>query len=61
MSDGFRALVPLYLDLGKEQVVRIARAPFKGTQSQSLDMTLELPRKPRRVRANARHDILTLD
>ncbi len=61
VSDSFLAMVPLYLDLGKGQLARIAKAPFKGTTTQQLELTVELPRKPKRALVNAHHEVLSRD
>ena len=58
VSDDFIALVPAYVELGKGNYAQFGRAPFKGNMSQQLDITLELPKKPRAVVINARHDVL---
>lgn len=61
VSEGFLALVPLYLDMGKKGYVPFARAPFKGVMGHDVDVTLELPEKPKRVVVNAHHDVLAAD
>lgn len=54
----FVALVPLYAELGKGKLALLARVPFQGEMERPLDVTLEMPRKPKRVVVNALHDVL---
>lgn len=58
VSAGFRALVPIYLDFGKDRQIRVASVPLVGPTSREVDLTLELPRKPVRALINAREDVL---
>ena len=61
VPDDFLALVPAYVDLGKDGYGRFGRAPFKGNMSHKIDVTLELPRKPKGVVMNAHHEVLAFD
>jgi hypothetical protein len=61
VPDTFMALVPLYADLGEGRYQQFGRAPFKGNQTHSLDVTLELPSKPKGVVANAHYEVLAWD
>jgi hypothetical protein len=54
----FRSLVPLYLEFGKGELVRVGVATLQGTQPAPLDFTLKLPKAPKRVVVNALHDVL---
>jgi hypothetical protein len=61
VSDGFVTMVPTYVDFGKGRLVQFGRAPFKGNMTHRLDVTLELPKKPKAVVVNARHEVLAFD
>jgi len=61
VSDDFLALVPLYLDFGKDSYGAFGQAPLRGNMSRDFDVTLTLPKKPKRVLANAHHDVLAMD
>jgi Peptidase family M1 domain len=61
VSDSFIAMVPTYVDFGKGRLAQFGRAPFKGNMTQRLDVTLELPKKPKAVVVNARHEVLAFD
>jgi hypothetical protein len=57
----FRGFLPLYIEFDKGEVTRFALVTFQGNQTNTVDATFKLPRKPRRVVANALHDVLTRD
>ena len=59
VPNDFLALVPLYVDLGKDSYGMFGRAPMRGEMSRDIDVTLPLPKKPKRVVANAYHDVLS--
>jgi hypothetical protein len=61
VPDDFVALVPVYVDLGGGELAQFGRSPFRGNMERTLDVTLELPRKPRRVVLAARHEVLARD
>lgn len=56
VPDGFITVVPLYVDLGQGRFVRIGRAPFTGDMSRPIEVTIELPEKPKAVVVNAQHE-----
>jgi hypothetical protein len=58
VSSDFRALVPIYLELDKEQYVRVGVVPMVGATSSAVDLLLKPPKKPRRVLINARSEVL---
>lgn len=58
VSDDFVALVPTHVEFGDGNYGQFGRAPFKGNMTHKLDVTLELPKKPKAVRMNARHEVL---
>ena len=57
VSEGFRTLVPIYLDFG-DNVVKFGAVALSGPTSQALNGQFPLPRSPRRVLVNAMHDVL---
>ena len=61
VTEEFLALVPAYVDLGGGKYVQFGRAPFKGDMSHKLDLTLELPKKPKGVVMNAHDEVLAFD
>jgi hypothetical protein len=61
VSDDFIAMVPAYIDFGKGQYGMFGRAPFKGKKSQAIDITLELPKKPKGIVVNAHYENLAWD
>ena len=59
VPEGFRTLVPIYLDLGNDRMERLGTIPVTGSATQNVSVELELPQRPRRVLINARHDVLS--
>lgn len=59
VPEDFLTLVPLYVDLGKGRVGRIARAPFKGEMSRNIDMKISLPSPPKRALINYNYENLS--
>ncbi len=57
----FRALVPLYVELGKGELARVAVLPMVGETARPVDLVVKLPRKPRRALVNARGEVLARD
>lgn len=60
VSEGFRSLVPIYLDLGGGRIVRIGRVPCVGSKSMPLEVTLPIPQASG-VLINANYDVLAYD
>ena len=58
VPESFRALVPVYIDLGKAGAARIGVIPMVGVASSPIDLTLELPKRPKAVVLNARQEVL---
>lgn len=58
---GFRALVPLYLELGKNEMARVGTLPLVGSTSLAVDVTVQSPKKPRRALVNVRGEVLARD
>jgi hypothetical protein len=61
VSDGFRALVPIYLELDRNQFVRVGLLPMVGRATMPVDVVLKPPKKPRGVLINARSEVLARD
>jgi hypothetical protein len=61
VSKDFLGFLPLYLEFDKGKVARLAVVSLAGNQSVPIDTTLKLPERPKRVIANAMHDVLTRD
>jgi hypothetical protein len=59
VPEGFRSLVPIYLDFGNGRLTKIGTVPMSGTAVQKMSAELELPQRPRRVLINGRHDVLS--
>ncbi|MGA7615152.1 MAG: M1 family aminopeptidase [Thermoanaerobaculia bacterium] len=59
VSPTFRTVVPIYLEFGRDQRVKVGAALLIGNQSGSVDSTLKLPEAPKRVAINLMHDVLT--
>ncbi len=59
VPDDFVSLVPLYLDFGKDKLVRFALARMQGSRTLPFQGELALPRKPVRVVANPNFECLT--
>ena len=58
VPEGFRTLVPIYLDFGDNRVQKLGVIPLNGPATQKLSVDVQLPQKPRRVLINARNDVL---
>ena len=61
VSDDFVALVPVYVDLGGGELAQFGRSPFRGNMGRALDVTVWLPKRPRRVVLAARREVLARD
>lgn len=61
VSKDFRALVPIYVELSKTETARVALLPLVGESSSQVNLTVKLPKKPRRALVNARGEILARD
>jgi hypothetical protein len=58
VSPTFRVLVPIYVEFDKGEKARVGMVPMVGTSSQSVDVKMELPKKPKRALVNARGEVL---
>ncbi|HYL06714.1 MAG TPA: M1 family aminopeptidase [Thermoanaerobaculia bacterium] len=61
VSDGFRTLVPIYLEFDRSQFVRVGLLPMVGKATTPVDVALKPPKKPRGVLINARSEVLARD
>ncbi len=61
VSKDFVGFLPLYLEYDKAEVQRLAVVSFVGNMATPIEGTIRLPKAPRRVVANAMHDVLTRD
>ncbi|HUO83760.1 MAG TPA: M1 family aminopeptidase [Thermoanaerobaculia bacterium] len=61
VSGGFRSMVPIYADFGKNQMAQLGRVPLVGNSSFDVDVEMKLQAKPKSVMINAMHDILARD
>jgi aminopeptidase N len=61
VSADFQGYVPLYIEFESGDVLRFAVVTLKGTQSAPIEAKFHLPKKPKRVVANAFHDVLSRD
>ncbi|HEV8580925.1 MAG TPA: M1 family aminopeptidase [Thermoanaerobaculia bacterium] len=59
VSQDFRAVVPIYLELGKNEMVRVGLLPMVGETSMPVDVKLKLPKKARRAFLNAHGEVLS--
>lgn len=58
VSGGFRSVVPLYVELGKDEWAILGRAGMLGSSTLPIDAEVSLPKTPRRATVNAMHDVL---
>ncbi len=61
VNEDFLALVPIYVQFAGGQRAKIGVLPFKGPGTQEVNVTLPLPKKPKKVTVNARHELLARD
>jgi hypothetical protein len=61
VSDDFFGFLPIYLEFEKGTFARFGFVSFRGTANVPIDTTISLPKKPRRVVANAMNDVLSRD
>ena len=59
VPEGFRGLVPVYLDFGKGKMARIGIVTIIGATNFPIDVKVNLPQKPKSVSINALHDVLS--
>ena len=61
VSEGFRTLLPIYLEFDKGALVRYGNVPLSGNQVYPVDVVIHSSKKPKRVVANALHEVLARD
>ena len=54
----FRALVPIYVELGKNETARVGLVPMVGETSKPVDVKLKLPKKAHKALINAHGEVL---
>jgi hypothetical protein len=59
VPEGFRTLVPIYVDFGNDRVERLGTVALTGSVAQKISAEVEFAQRPRRVLINARHDVLS--
>ncbi len=58
VSKEFRAVVPLYVELGKNELVRVALLPMAGEAAVPVDLKLKLPKPGRKALLNVHGEVL---
>lgn len=61
VPEGFLTLVGLYVEDNKGVIRQFGRMPFRGPTTRPVDVTLDLPKKPKRVLINAEYEVLAFD
>jgi hypothetical protein len=61
VSKDFRTLVPVQVDFGKNEIARIGSIGMTGEATVPLDVTLKLPKAPKRALVNANGEVLARD
>jgi hypothetical protein len=61
VSADFRGFLPLYIEFETGEIIRFGVVTLVGNQSTPVEATIRLPKKPKRVIANAMHDVLARD
>jgi len=59
VPEDFRSAAHLYADFGKGEIAHIGSVRLTGKTTQALDITLKLPKEPKKIVLNAMHDVLT--
>jgi hypothetical protein len=58
VSKDFRAVVPLYVELGKNELVRVGMLPMAGEAAVPVDLKLKLPKPGKRALLNVHGEVL---
>jgi hypothetical protein len=61
VSKDFRALVPIYVEFGKNETARVGMLPLAGEMTAPVDVKLKLPKKARRALINVHGEVLARD
>jgi len=57
----FRAVVPLQVEFGKNEIATIGLIPLVGEASRPVDVKVKLPKKPKKALVNAHGEVLARD
>ena len=58
VPEGFMVAMPVYVELARGEMVRVAMVGLKGSSTTPVDFQIALPQKPVKVAINAMHDVL---
>jgi hypothetical protein len=61
VAKGFRSLVPLQVEVGKNEILRIGSIGMTGEATVPVDVKLKLPKPPKRALVNANGEVLARD
>ncbi|MGH9316062.1 MAG: M1 family metallopeptidase [Thermoanaerobaculia bacterium] len=61
VSEGFRSVPHLYLELPRGEIAHIGTLRMTGKTTLPIDVTMRLPREPKRMILNFNHDVLSRD
>jgi len=61
VSADFASLVQVYVEFPKGEIVHLGTLSVAGSTTTPIDVTVKLPKAPKRIVLNAFHDVLTLD
>jgi Peptidase family M1 domain len=61
VGKNFRALIPVQVDFGKGEISRIGMIGMTGESTVPVDVTLKLPKAPKRALVNANGEVLARD
>lgn len=59
VPEDFRSAAHVYADFGKGEIARIGSVRLAGKMTLPVDITLKLPKEPKKIVLNAMHDVLT--
>jgi hypothetical protein len=59
VSPDFWSLVQVYAEFSKDEVMRLGTLSLAGSSTSPLDVTIGLPKTPKRIVLNAFHDVLS--
>jgi hypothetical protein len=61
VAKDFRTLVPVQVDFGKDEIALIGKVGLTGEATVPIDVTLKLPKAPKRALVNAYGEVLARD
>lgn len=59
VSEGFRSVPHLYLELAKGEMAHLGTLRMTGRTTLPVEVTMRIPREPKRIILNANHDVLS--